>query len=92
MKVPLTVLKPAGNHIRVFLHGYGAYGLSLDPAFSSARLSLVSRGIWHVTAHVRGGMELGYHWYRDGRGEHKPHSFDDFEAALDWHARNTPRC
>ena len=92
VKVPLTVLKPAGNDIQgVLLHGYGAYGLSLDPAFSSARLSLVSRGIWHVTAHVRGGMELGYHWYRDGRGEHKPHSFDDFEAALDWARTQHPK-
>ena len=85
VKVPLTVLKPACDDIQgILLYGYGAYGLSLEPAFSSARLSLVSRGLWHVTAHVRGGMELGYHWYRDGRDEQKSHSFDDFEAALDW--------
>ena len=81
--VPLTVLRSHDAPTGVVLYGYGAYGLSLEPSFSSARLSLVQRGIVHITAHVRGGMEMGYHWYRQGRAEHKTRSFDDFEAALD---------
>ncbi|MGB0957050.1 MAG: prolyl oligopeptidase family serine peptidase, partial [Litorivicinus sp.] len=85
-RVPLTILEladtpdPAGS----VLYGYGAYGLALEPAFSRNRLSLVQRGISHVTAHVRGGMELGDAWYAGGRDQHKGNSFDDFEAALDW--------
>ena len=84
VQVPLTVVSRPGPITGVLLYGYGAYGLSLEPSFSSARLSLIDRGILHVTAHVRGGMELGYHWYKTGRDQDKPNSFDDFEAALDW--------
>ena len=90
-RVPLTVLRREGPVTGVVLYGYGAYGLSLEPSFSSARLSLVDRGIVHVTAHVRGGMEMGYHWYRDGRSKHKTHSFDDFEQALDWARLQHPK-
>jgi oligopeptidase B len=59
-------------------YGYGAYGLSSDPAFSSARLSLLDRGFVYAIAHVRGGQEMGRAWYDDGRTQHKMNSFTDF--------------
>ncbi|WP_420550215.1 prolyl oligopeptidase family serine peptidase [Litorivicinus lipolyticus] len=89
-RVPLTVLEMANppSPAPTLLYGYGAYGVSLEPAFSRHRLSLVERGVCHVTAHVRGGMELGYHWYEQGRDAYKTNTFDDFEAALDWVLEN----
>jgi oligopeptidase B len=62
------------------LTGYGAYEYSLDPTFSSLRLSLLDRGFVLAIAHVRGGGELGRRWYEDGRLGHKPHTFSDFVA------------
>jgi oligopeptidase B len=59
-------------------YGYGAYGLSTDPAFSSTRLSLLDRGFVYAIAHVRGGQEMGRAWYDDGRTQHKMNSFTDF--------------
>jgi oligopeptidase B len=59
-------------------YGYGAYGLSMDPYFSQARLSLLDRGFVFAIAHVRGGQELGRSWYDDGRLLHKKNSFYDF--------------
>jgi oligopeptidase B len=59
-------------------YAYGAYGLSTDPGFSSARLSLVDRGFLYAIAHIRGGQEMGRGWYDDGRLLHKKNSFSDF--------------
>ena len=59
-------------------YAYGAYGLSTDPSFSSARLSLLDRGFVYAIAHVRGGQELGRAWYDDGRKLNKLNSFTDF--------------
>jgi oligopeptidase B len=59
-------------------YAYGAYGLSVDPSFSSARLSLIDRGFMYAIAHVRGGQEMGRAWYDDGRKLHKKNSFADF--------------
>jgi oligopeptidase B len=59
-------------------YGYGAYGLSMDPAFSSARLSLLDRGFVYAIAHVRGGQEMGRAWYDAGRKLLKKNSFNDF--------------
>jgi oligopeptidase B len=59
-------------------YGYGAYGLSMDPYFSPARLCLLDRGFVFALAHVRGGQELGRAWYDDGRLLHKKNSFHDF--------------
>ncbi len=59
-------------------YAYGAYGLSTDPSFSSARLSLIDRGFIFAIAHVRGGQEMGRAWYDDGRKLHKLNSFTDF--------------
>jgi oligopeptidase B len=59
-------------------YGYGAYGLSMDPSFSSPRLSLLDRGFVYAIAHVRGGQEMGRAWYDSGRKLHKKNSFNDF--------------
>ncbi len=59
-------------------YAYGAYGLSMDPVFSSARLSLLDRGFVYAIAHVRGGQEMGRAWYDAGRKLHKKNSFHDF--------------
>jgi oligopeptidase B len=59
-------------------YGYGAYGISMDPSFSSARLSLLDRGFVYAIAHVRGGQEMGRAWYDAGRKLHKKNSFNDF--------------
>lgn len=65
------------------LYGYGAYGINVEPAFSSARLSLLDRGFIYGIAHVRGGEELGRAWYENGRMEHKMNSFTDFIACAE---------
>ena len=63
------------------LYGYGAYGMGMSPAFSTARLSLLDRGFAYAIAHIRGGDELGYGWYEDGKLMKRENTFSDFEAA-----------
>ncbi len=62
----------------ILVYGYGSYGSSIDPSFSSARLSLLDRGFVYAIVHVRGGGELGKRWYNQGKMEHKVNSFTDF--------------
>ena len=82
-----------GKPAPLYLYGYGAYGESLDPWFSHARLSLLERGFVFAIAHVRGGGELGEAWYRAGKLAHKQNTFSDFIACakhlLD-HGYSTP--
>jgi oligopeptidase B len=66
------------------LYGYGAYGLSIPAAFSSNRLSLVDRGFLYAIAHVRGGSEKGWRWYREGKLAKKINTFTDFIAASEY--------
>jgi len=70
--------QPPASPAPCLLYGYGAYEISVDPVFSSLRLSLLDRGFVFAIAHVRGGGELGRHWYEDGKLAAKPHSFSDF--------------
>lgn len=72
-----------GQPAPLYLYGYGAYGESLDPWFSHARLSLLDRGFVFAIAHVRGGGELGEAWYRGGKLAHKPNTFADFIACAE---------
>jgi oligopeptidase B len=65
------------------LYGYGAYGISMPAGFSTNALSLVDRGFVYAIAHVRGGTEKGWRWYREGKLAKKPNSFSDFIAAAD---------
>ena len=82
--ISLVVKKTfAGQATPLYLYGYGAYGESLDPWFSHARLSLLDRGIAFAIAHVRGGGELGEAWYRAGKQEHKGNTFSDFIACAE---------
>ncbi|MFJ3049236.1 S9 family peptidase [Pseudomonas nitroreducens] len=82
-----------GKPAPLYLYGYGAYGESLDPWFSHARLSLLERGFVFAIAHVRGGGELGEAWYRAGKLAHKQNTFSDFIACAEHllsHGYSTP--
>jgi oligopeptidase B len=68
----------------LLVYGYGSYGISTDPWFSSTRLSLLDRGWVFAIAHVRGGQELGRGWYEDGKLMHKTNTFTDFIAATQY--------
>jgi oligopeptidase B len=65
------------------VYGYGAYGAAIPAAFSTSRLSLVDRGFVFAIAHVRGGTEKGWRWYKTGKLAHKPNTFADFIAATE---------
>ena len=65
----------------LWLYGYGAYGIAIPAAFNTNILSLVDRGLVYAIAHVRGGKEKGYRWYREGKREKKTNTFTDFIAA-----------
>jgi oligopeptidase B len=60
------------------LYGYGAYGISIGPGFSTTRLSLVDRGFAYAIAHIRGGDDLGRAWYKAGKLEARTNTFNDF--------------
>lgn len=68
----------------LYLYAYGAYGVTIDPAFSSTRLSLLDRGYVFAIAHVRGGQELGRQWYDAGRLLNKRNSFTDYIDATQY--------
>lgn len=85
-RVPISLVQrrqDVGKPVPLYLYGYGAYGESLDPWFSHARLSLLERGVAFAIAHVRGGGELGEAWYRAGKQEHKGNTFSDFIACAE---------
>ncbi|MCV4289370.1 S9 family peptidase [Pseudomonas capsici] len=85
-QVPISLVvkrELLGQATPLYLYGYGAYGESLDPWFSHARLSLLDRGVAFAIAHVRGGGELGEAWYRNGKQEHKQNTFGDFIACAE---------
>ena len=85
--VPISMLHhkdhPPAATRPLLLYGYGAYGMSMTPSFSSVRLSLVDRGVTYAMAHIRGGQEKGYRWYREGREAHKKNTFTDFIACAE---------
>jgi oligopeptidase B len=70
------------------LYGYGSYGHSLDPNFSSTRLSLLDRGFIYALAHIRGGGDLGRPWYDDGKLDKKQNTFSDFIACAEYLIEN----
>ena len=71
---------PIDGSAPLYLYGYGSYGIVVDSNFGSARLSLVDRGFIFAVAHVRGGMDLGWDWYEDGKLLKKRNTFTDFIA------------
>ena len=84
-KVPLTITRhkdtPLDGSANLLLYGYGSYGASMSPSFSSTRLSLINRNIIWVTAHIRGGMERGMKWWKEGKLLYKKNTFNDYIAA-----------
>ncbi|OGS13676.1 MAG: oligopeptidase B [Elusimicrobia bacterium RIFOXYA12_FULL_57_11] len=82
-KVPVTIVYKKGLHLEsgknpLHIYSYGSYGYSSDPYFSSIRLSLLDRGFICAIPHIRGGSEMGRHWYEDGRQLKKKNTFYDF--------------
>ncbi|MFZ2529431.1 MAG: S9 family peptidase [Rhodococcus sp. (in: high G+C Gram-positive bacteria)] len=82
-RIPLSIVRRKdlpGGPAPTLLYGYGSYEASIDPGFSVARLSLLDRGTVFVVAHVRGGGEMGRHWYENGKTLAKKNTFTDFVA------------
>ncbi|MEM6766907.1 MAG: S9 family peptidase [Bacteroidota bacterium] len=82
VKVPISIVYKKGfkkdGTRPLLLYAYGSYGASMDPYFSSLRLSLLDRGFAYAIAHIRGGQELGRKWYEDGKLLKKKNTFYDF--------------
>ncbi len=80
--VPVSLVRRAdtepGPETPLHLYGYGAYGMVIEPGFSASRLSLLDRGFIYAIAHIRGGDDLGYHWYEDGKLDKRTNTFNDF--------------
>ena len=80
--VPITITRHKKTKIdgsaNLLLYGYGSYGSSMTPDFSSTRLSLIDRDIIWVTAHIRGGMERGMKWWKEGKLLNKKNTFEDY--------------
>ncbi len=72
----------------MMVYAYGSYGNSMDPYFSSVRLSLLDRGFVYALAHIRGGQELGRYWYEDGKKLKKKNTFTDFIACTEYLQEN----
>ncbi|REB07083.1 S9 family peptidase [Sporosarcina sp. BI001-red] len=85
VKVPLNLLYKEGaldnGPAPVILYAYGSYGANSDPRFSPYRIPALERGVVLATAQVRGGSEMGKHWYEDGKMQNKRNTFTDFIAA-----------
>jgi oligopeptidase B len=83
--VPLTITRHKNTKLdgsaQLLLYGYGSYGSSMSPNFSSTRLSLIDRGIIWVTTHIRGGMERGMKWWKEGKLLNKKNTFEDYIAS-----------
>ena len=81
-KIPLTITYHKETKLdgsaNLLLYGYGSYGSSMGPEFSSTRLSLINRNIIWVTAHIRGGMERGMNWWKEGKMLNKKNTFKDY--------------
>ena len=86
-EVPISLVYKKGfvrdGRAPMLLYGYGSYGLSIDPSFSSDRLSLLDRGFVYAIAHIRGGMDLGKPWHEAGRLLKKKNTFTDFIACAE---------
>ena len=80
--VPLTITRHKETKIdgsaNLLLYGYGSYGNSISPSFSSTNFSLIDRKIIWATAHIRGGMEKGMKWWKEGKLTNKKNTFEDY--------------
>ena len=82
VQVPVSIVRHKDTSVNgsapLYIYAYGAYGSGISPYFSSARLSLLDRGFIFAIAHVRGGDDLGYHWYEAGKLFQRTNTFNDF--------------
>ena len=82
VRVPVSIVYRKGlakdGTAPLYLYGYGAYGHAIPPEFSASRLSLLNRGFAFAIAHIRGGDDLGYSWYEDGKLDKRTNTFNDF--------------
>ena len=83
--IPVSVVYPAGfpkdGTGKLFLYAYGAYGFAVPPSFNTNRISLLDRGWACAIAHIRGGDDLGYQWFLDGKLDKRTNTFNDFVDA-----------
>ncbi|MDA9658960.1 S9 family peptidase [Candidatus Pelagibacter sp.] len=90
--VPLTITRHKNTTLdgsaHLLLYGYGSYGSSMNPSFSTTRLSLINRDIIWVTAHIRGGMERGMKWWKEGKLLNKKNTFEDYIASAKYLIEN----
>ena len=90
--VPLTITRHKNTKLdgsaNLLLYGYGSYGSSMNPSFSTTRLSLINRDIIWVTAHIRGGMERGMKWWKEGKLLNKKNTFEDYIASAKYLIEN----
>ena len=84
-QVPVSIVYKKGfeknGEGKLFLYAYGAYGYAVPPSFSTTRLSLLDRGYAYAIAHIRGGDDLGYQWFLDGKLTKRTNTFNDFVDA-----------
>jgi oligopeptidase B len=82
VEVPVSLVyhrdTPVDGRAPMYLYAYGAYGHAITPGFSAARISLLERGFIFAIAHIRGGDDLGYHWYTQGKLDKRTNTFNDF--------------
>ena len=90
--VPLTITRHKKTKIdgsaNLLLYGYGSYGNSISPNFSSTKLSLINRNIIWATAHIRGGLEKGMKWWKEGKLTNKKNTFEDYIFAAKYLIKN----
>ncbi len=90
--IPITITRHKNTKLdgsaNLLLYGYGSYGSSMSPDFSSTRLSLINRDIIWVTAHIRGGMERGMRWWKEGKLLNKKNTFKDYIAVANFLIKN----
>jgi oligopeptidase B len=82
VQIPVSIVYrrdfPRDGSRPLHLYGYGAYGMAMEPGFSTTRLSLLDRGFAYAIAHIRGGDDLGQQWYLDGKLDKRTNTFNDF--------------
>ena len=90
---PLTLIYHKDFYLQngenpLYLYGYGSYGASMSPGFSSTKLSLIDRNIIWVTAHIRGGLERGMKWWKEGKLLNKKNTFKDYISVAEFLIKN----
>ena len=91
-KIPVTLVHrrdlPIDGSAALLQYGYGSYGVNIDPWFDTDIISLLDRGMIYAIAHIRGGQEMGRHWYEQGKMFHKQNTFTDFIDVTRWLVAN----